>query len=115
MASIHSSATQWKHKFLLEIFFQNGYLILDGILTSTGSYSPERLCIGMRNSEDIERSMGQPVESWYTFENDHSWKYEVEDFVRAILEKNEPKHGTIDNSMAIMKLIDQIYIIGNAN
>ena len=34
IASMHSSATQWKHKFLLEICFENGYINLDGIFIS---------------------------------------------------------------------------------
>lgn len=114
IASVHSSATQWKHKFLLEIVFEEGYLVLDGILSSTMSYAPERLCVGMRASEDISISMGQPVESWFTFEQDDSWKLEVQDFVRAILEKNEPVHGSINDGIAVMKLIDQIYEIGYA-
>ena len=109
IASAHSSATQWKHKFFLEIGFEEGYLVLDGILSSTMSYAPERLCVGMRASEDINTSMGQPVESWFTFEKDDSWKMEVQDFVRAILEKNEPESGTIKDGIAIMELIDQIY------
>ena len=27
---LHSSATQWKHKFNLEIILEKGYIILDG-------------------------------------------------------------------------------------
>ncbi|MBL0721649.1 MAG: Gfo/Idh/MocA family oxidoreductase, partial [Sulfurovum sp.] len=30
-AMLHSSATQWKHKFLLEMCFEEGYVNLDGI------------------------------------------------------------------------------------
>ena len=37
IASLHSSATQWRHKFLLEMCFEEGYLNLDGILSGTRS------------------------------------------------------------------------------
>ena len=37
-AMIHSSATQWRHKFLLEIYMEKGYLEIDGILSSTHTY-----------------------------------------------------------------------------
>ena len=49
IASMHSSATQWKHKFLLEMCFEEGYLNLDGILSGTRSYAPEKLIIGVVN------------------------------------------------------------------
>ena len=32
-AMIHSSATQWRHKFLLEVYMEKGYLEIDGILS----------------------------------------------------------------------------------
>ena len=35
VATLHSSATQWKHKFLLEIEMEKGYINLDGILSQT--------------------------------------------------------------------------------
>ena len=38
-AMLHSSATQWKHKFLLEMCFEEGYINLDGILSEN-----EKLC-----------------------------------------------------------------------
>ena len=35
IASIHSTATQWQHKFNLEIICSKGSVVLDGILSST--------------------------------------------------------------------------------
>ena len=45
IASLHSSATQWSNKFLLEIYFENGFINLDGLITSTRTYIPETLKI----------------------------------------------------------------------
>ena len=45
IASIHSTATQWEHKFSIEITCQYGMLILSGILSSTKSYGKEQLII----------------------------------------------------------------------
>ena len=59
-AMIHSSATQWKHKFLLEMCFEEGYINLDGILSGTRSYAPEKLVVGRREFEDITFAMGKP-------------------------------------------------------
>ena len=40
-ASLHSTMTQWRHLFSLEIFLQNGYLVLNGLKTSSNSYGDE--------------------------------------------------------------------------
>ena len=61
ISSLHSTANQWRHKFLLEMTFENGYINLDGILSETGSYAPETLIVGKKDSENISRSMGKPA------------------------------------------------------
>jgi len=38
IAMLHSSSTQWKHRFSLEIYLSDGYLSVNGILSSTRSY-----------------------------------------------------------------------------
>src|SRR5262249_55718142 len=45
VAMLHSSSTHWKHKFLLEIFLTEGYVIVDGILSQTNSYGMGRECL----------------------------------------------------------------------
>ena len=84
VANLHSTANQWSHKFLLEMTFENGYINLDGILSSTGSYAPEKLIYSYRKEEDIEKGMGRPLETSSTYEVDNSWKYELEEFLGAI-------------------------------
>ena len=54
IATMHSSATQWRHKFLLEMCFSNGYLNLDGILSESRSYTPETLkCNALESSKTL--------------------------------------------------------------
>ena len=38
IASIHSTATQWQHKFMMEIIFEKCLMVLSGILSGTKSY-----------------------------------------------------------------------------
>ena len=38
VAMIHSSANQWKHRFTLEIFMEDGYVIVDGMPSMSRSY-----------------------------------------------------------------------------
>ena len=108
LTSLHSTANQWKHKFLLELTFEKGYINLDGILSSTGSYAPEKLIYGYRDQEDIEKSMGRPLEVTSVFEVDNSWVYELNEFVEAI-KGGEIRNGTLNDALQIMNLIEDIY------
>ena len=65
----------------LEMCFEEGYLNLDGILSGTRSYAPEKLVIGRREFEDVTFAMGKPKESIVYFESDHSWNLEIEEFI----------------------------------
>ena len=84
VATLHSSATHWKHKFLLEMTFENGYINLDGILSSSRSYTPETMTVGMREFEDVTFAMGKPKESITFYEYDNSWDFELQEFIDSI-------------------------------
>lgn len=109
IASVHSSATQWRHKFLLEMCFEEGYLNLDGILSATRSYAPEKLIIGRREFEDVTFAMGKPKESVISFENDHSWDLEVEEFINAIKGLCQIEHGTFHDAYQTLSLVERVY------
>jgi len=108
-AMLHSSATQWKHKFLLEMCFEEGYVNLDGILSGTRSYAPESLVVGRREFEDVTFAMGKPKENITWFENDDSWKLEVDEFVDAVLGKTIIKNGTSTDAYETLRLVERIY------
>jgi len=112
IASMHSSATQWRHKFLLEMCFENGYLNLDGILSGTRSYAPETIRYGNREFEDITHAMGKPQETVIWFENDDSWEIEVNDFADAIISNTKIKSGTITDAMNALQCVEDIYNYG---
>lgn len=109
IAMVHSSATHWKHKFLLEIYFEKGYINLDGILSKTNSYAPEKLIMGRKDSEDINLAMGKPNESSYYFENDDSWELEVKEFINSIVSKNKINNGTVIDAMNVLELVENVY------
>ena len=109
IASMHSSATQWKHKFLLEMCFEEGYINLDGILSGTRSYAPEKLIIGRREFEDVTFAMGKPKESIVYFENDHSWNLEVNEFIDAVNGLGEIKEGTFQDAYETLSLVQRVY------
>ena len=109
VATLHSSATQWKHKFLLEMAFESGYINLDGILSSTRSYAPETMIVGRREFEDITFAMGKPKESITYYENDNSWELELKEFIDAVNGKSVINNGTSEDALEIMMLTDFVY------
>jgi predicted dehydrogenase len=109
VASLHSSATQWRHKFSLEILGSTGYINLDGILSSTMSYAPEKILVGKHSDENTEISMGRPVESTYTYEKDNSWNFELQEFIDAINGKSPISNGSLADSVNLMRIIEEVY------
>ncbi len=109
IATMHSSATQWKHKFLLEMCFEEGFINLDGILSNSRSYAPETMVVGRREFEDITFAMGKPKENITWFEYDDSWKLELEEFIDAIQTKTKVKQGTSQDAYNALKLVEDIY------
>ncbi len=105
IAMLHSSATQWQHRFLLEIAFAEGYLELQGLLTSTKSYGEERLVIGKRN----ESSTGTEREEIITYLNDNSWRDEIHEFADCVIQNKPVLHGDIGDALATIKLVYGIY------
>lgn len=108
-AMLHSSATQWRHKFLLEMTFEEGYINLDGLLSTTRSYAPEKLIVGMREFEDITFAMGKPKETVTWFENDNSWKFEIEEFISAINNSGKIDNGSSQDGLKVLSLVEDIY------
>jgi predicted dehydrogenase len=109
IATMHSSATQWRHKFLLEMEFENGYINLDGILSNSRSYAPETLVSAKREFEDVTYAMGKPKETTTWFENDDSWKLELDEFVDAIKNNHKIIHGTSYDGYRALSLVEEIY------
>jgi predicted dehydrogenase len=109
IATLHSSATQWRHKFLLEMAFEDGYINLDGILSKTRSYAPETMTVGKREFEDITFAMGKPQESITYYEYDKSWDFELADFIDAARGNSSILNGTSQDALEIMKITDYVY------
>ena len=47
---MHSTMTQWRHLFSLEVFLQKGYIVLNGLKTSSNSYGKEVLTYAINRS-----------------------------------------------------------------
>lgn len=110
MAQLHSSATLWKHTFELEIGLEEGYMVAHGLLSKTGSYGRETLVVGRRvNERDSDRVAGRPGEEISYFDDDLSWRSQVEELGRCILENQPVQDSSTNDALQVMKLIDQVY------
>ncbi|MCR4337559.1 MAG: Gfo/Idh/MocA family oxidoreductase [Candidatus Omnitrophica bacterium] len=106
---LHSSATQWKYKFQLDIYFEKGYASIAGILSSTMNYGTETLSIA-RNVYDGEGyPLPNPEESINYYEEDHSWDLELNEFISAIKEDAPIQVGSCEEAYKTMELIEAIY------
>lgn len=109
VATLNSSAIQWKHKFDLDIILTNGYIALNGLLTSTRSYGEERITYYKKDLEMKSGKLGNPTEYTLCFDEDFSWDYEMKEFYEAIDEGKPIINGTIDDAEKVMRLIETVY------
>ena len=107
VASLHSTMTQWRHLFSLEIFLEQGYFVLNGLKTSSGTYGDEILTIA-KNRTEAPRAVWEDEER-LTFKINNSWHHEVEHFLNAIIEDKPINIGNSNDAQIIMRTIDNIY------
>ncbi len=109
VATLHSSATHWKHTFIMDLALTEGHLTLDGILSSTGSYGPETLVVSRRQFEDEAFALGKPRQEVIYFDTDESWSEEINEFVDCVLNNKSILVGTPQDAWKTMELVFKIY------
>lgn len=108
-AFFHSSATMWNHTFKIEITLEEGYIIVDGLLSKTGSYGREKLVIGKRQFEDEASAIGNPEEEVTYFDRDLSWNLEVEEFIKCIDQDKKVTISSSEDALKVMEIIEKAY------
>jgi predicted dehydrogenase len=106
IAMLHSSATQWKHRFTIEICMENGYVVVDGMPSSTRSYRDEWLIEGERSGGF---AIGNPPEKSTFCNTDPSWDLELVEFVDCIRRGQPTRYGTSRDAFETMRLVFGIY------
>jgi len=112
VAMVHSSATHWKHKFSLEIFLEDGYIYLNGLLTSTRSYGEERITFAKKQFEDETLAFGRPREETIFYDKDDSWKLELDEFYKCLMNRHNRPNGNSSDALKVMELLEKIYQSG---
>ena len=108
-ASLHSTMTQWRYLFSLEVFFEGGALILNGLKTSSGAYGDEILTI-KRNPSHLMDGRYELEES-LTYKMDRSWESEILHFCKSIKKDDNITYGSSKDALSLMKLIDKFYYL----
>ena len=106
VAMMNSSATQWRHRFYLDINFEKGSLILGGILSGSKSYGEETLTVIYA---DPDHDNGDPMEHVTRYNTDPSWCAEIEQFVDCIVNDKKVMSGSSGDALRTMKLVYGIY------
>lgn len=109
-ASLHSTMTQWRYLFSLEVFLEGGALILNGLKTSSGAYGDEVLSI-KRNPSHLQDGRFEQEEQ-IVFHVDTSWQSEIDHFFECIEHDQAVRYGNTEDALNVMKVIDRIYSVG---
>lgn len=105
VAMLHSSATQWRHRFSLSITLEKGALALAGILSGSKSYGAETLTVAWRGEE----GNGDPREQTTRYNTDPSWSDEIADFADAVINDRAVVDGSSHEALKTMQLVYDIY------
>lgn len=106
VAMLHSTATQWRHKFRLEITLRDALLELSGILSGSKSYGDERLKIIPKKDGS---SVGSFLEINNSYLDDSSWRSEIDEFADIIISDEVVENGNSADALKVMELVYKIY------
>ncbi len=105
VAMLHSSATQWRHRFHLDITLERGMVSLSGILSGSKSYGAETITVAYAGANDS----GDPKEQMTRYNDDHSWQDEIEVFAASIGNDSPVVSGSSEEALRTMHLVYRIY------
>jgi len=93
--------------FSIEVFFEKGYVVLNGLNTSSKTYGKETLTIAKNRTLP-------PLAKWdeeekIHFKIDNSWEREIIEFNKSISKNKRPTIGNSLEALHLMKMVDSIY------
>jgi len=99
-AFLHSSCTEWKNKFIFEIFCKYGKIEINGL---GKSYGIEKLIL-----YKMKKKMGKPSVKTWSFKRDNSWKVEMIEFYKDIRFNRKCKPGLLE-AYKNLNIIKKVY------
>lgn len=107
VASLHSTMTQWRHIFSLEIFLERGYITINGLKTSSNTYGDEAMSIAKNRSRPPASVWTQQED--IVFHTDYSWQKELAVFVESIHTKGPVPTGNSQDALKLMRIVEKVY------
>lgn len=104
---LHTSMNLRRCSFDLNIVFKKGTIRMNGLLSKSGRYGPEKLFV--RRKSNGKKTEPQAAEEEFCFEKDLSWDLEVEIFLDCILNDTPVWTGSSHDAYKVMELIDKAY------
>tara|TARA_B100000029_G_C17598862_1_gene965107 strand:+ start:1490 stop:2503 length:1014 start_codon:yes stop_codon:yes gene_type:complete len=102
VAMVHSTATQWQHKFRIEITLEKAQVNLSGILSGSKTYGQEKIEIQPKFVKSKKSKI-------IRFKKDLSWEREIKEYINCIKSNKRIYNGTIYDAIEVMKMIDSVY------
>jgi hypothetical protein len=84
-------------------------LIVQGLLSKTGSYGRETIIIGRRPDDDEDVAIGNPREESVYFDKDLSWDLQLKELVGCIKDDLPIAESSSFDALRVMELIDAVY------
>lgn len=109
VASLHSSATQWQHKFTLELYTHGGFISVNGILSASGTYGTEVLNVALNRLDKDGTPIPNPESQEVRYTEDLSWDKEIAEFHDAVVDGKAILCGTSQQALDVMTLVEKIY------
>lgn len=106
VAMLHSTATQWRHRFSLDITLERGAITLSGILSGSKSYGAETMTVAWSDPND---DSGDPREQTTRYNCDPSWADEIAEFAACILRDEPVANGSLSDALRSVQLVYRIY------
>lgn len=98
----HTSCSEWKNTFDMQIYGKFGKIKLEGL---GGSYGTEKI-----NFYKMSKKMGPPQTfCWEYPMQDNSWKIEVENFFKIIKKNKIKNYASLNDSIKNMSIIEECY------
>jgi predicted dehydrogenase len=104
IAMLHSTATQWRHRFSLDVTLEKGSISLTGILSGSKSYGAETMTVVWTRDDG-----GDPKEQTTSYNSDPSWTDEIDEFANAVLNDGTISEGSSEDALRTMELVYRIY------
>lgn len=103
-ASIHTTITQWRYIFSLEIFLEKGSIVLNGLRTKSGNYGDEILTITPNRLNEKKIDFTEEV-----FTENSSWQKEIDAFLISCDTDASYPYAGFEDAQKTTALIDLIY------